>query len=679
MSRLSRLLRPASIAVVGGGAWCDTVVTQCRKMGFKGPIWPVHPSRAEVAGEPAVASVDDLPGVPDAAFLGVNRVATIDVTAALARLGTGGVISFASGFLEAEAETADGAEMQSALLAAAGEMPLLGPNGYGFVNALDRLSIWPDLHGLVPVETGVAMIFQSSNIALNLSMQQRGLPIGFLATVGNQAQIDLSELGRAFIADPRVTALGLHIEGIADLRGFEALARQARALGKPIVALKAGRTLLSQQATISHTASLAGSHAGAEALFRRLGVGQVDSLSEFLETLKLLHVTGPLPSNRVVAMGCSGGEASLMADAAMGRDVDYPPLSEAQQSGLREALGPKVALANPLDYHTYIWGKRDALADCFAAAMRGDQALGCVVLDMPRTDRCKSTEWDMVADAIVQAADRSGCPIATIASYPDTLPEAVAIRATERGLPALMGIPEALRAIEVAAWLGQESGEVEPLLAPAADGPSRTHSEAEAKAELSAFGLRVPGRRQATSPDEAAAASVEIGFPVVLKAEGIAHKTEAGGVALSLVSADEVRAAAEAMPASSWLVEEMVTGGIAELLIGVTNDPAHGYLLTLGAGGVLTELLEDTASLLLPVTPEDISAALDGLKIARVLGGYRGGAVADRDAITKAILALQAYVTENAGQVLEVEVNPLICTATSAVAADALIRVKETP
>jgi acyl-CoA synthetase (NDP forming) len=360
MRDLARLLRPCSIAVIGGGSWCVNVIDQCRKIGFSGHLFPVHPTRAEVAGEKAFSRIAALPEAPDAAFIGVNREATVEAVGELARAGAGGAVCFASGFREASAEIDGARDLQTRLLEAAGDMPILGPNCYGLINALDGVALWPDQHGCLRVERGVAIITQSSNIAINLTMQTRGLPIAYVVTAGNQAQTSLAELGMALLADGRVTALGLHIEGIGDPAGFEALAQFARENAKPIVALKVGVSDQARAAAVSHTASLAGSHAGARALFDRLGVGQANSLTELLETLKLLHVVGPLPSNAIASMSCSGGEASLIADAGLAHGVAFPPLTAKQAEDLRAALGPKVALANPLDYHTYIWAERMA-------------------------------------------------------------------------------------------------------------------------------------------------------------------------------------------------------------------------------------------------------------------------------------------------------------------------------
>ncbi|RKF16085.1 CoA-binding protein [Roseovarius spongiae] len=673
---LSRLIRPRSIAVVGGGVWCASVIAQCQGMGFDGPVWPVHPTRSDVAGLPAFASVNDLPEAPDATFIGVNRAATIDVVRALAARGAGGAVCFASGFREAQAETGDGTRMQDALLAAAGDMPIIGPNCYGFINYLDGALLWPDQHGGVRAERGVALITQSSNIAINLTMQARGLPLAYVATAGNQAQIGLAEIGGALIEDDRVTALGLHIEGIGDLRAFEALAARARDLGKPVVALKAGRSEQARAATVSHTASLAGSDAGARALLRRLGIAQVSSLPMMLETLKLAHFAGPLRSNRLVSISCSGGEASLMADSAEGRDVVFPPLDAVQHEGLRAALGPMVALANPLDYHTFIWDDVAKMSQAFTAALRGDVALGCLIVDYPRTDRCSDAAWDCTIAAGAAAQRDAGVPVAIVASLPENLSEAKAAQIAAAGLIPMLGLDDALAAVE--ALTAARAGTPAPLLLPGEGGPARVLSEAQSKAALRAHGLDVPRHARAETRDGLAAALREVGLPVVLKGEGVAHKTEAGAVAVNLATEPEAIAAAEGMNAASWLVEEMVTGGVAELLIGVVRDPAHGYVLTLAAGGVLTEILRDSAQLLLPATGAEIDAALDSLRIAPLLHSYRGGPGADRAAIIRAVMAVQDYATAHAGPLEEVEINPLICTPTSAVAADALIRTGET-
>ncbi len=187
-------------------------------MGFKGSVWPVHPTKAEIGGLKAYPSLADLPEAPDATFIGVNRFATIDVVAELAAMGAGGAICFASGWTEAGEPG-----LQDRLVAAAGEMPILGPNCYGVINYLDGALLWPDQHGGIPVDKGIALVSQSSNIVINLGMQQRGLPVAYVACLGNAAVVGLAELTGALLDDPRVTAVGLYIEGIDDAPAFAAL------------------------------------------------------------------------------------------------------------------------------------------------------------------------------------------------------------------------------------------------------------------------------------------------------------------------------------------------------------------------------------------------------------------------------------------------------------------------
>jgi len=668
---LNRLFRPQSIAVIGGGTWCANVVEQCRKFGFTGKIYPVHPTKDSIAGVACIGAILDLPEAPDACFIGINRVATIKAVRELSELGAGGAVCFASGFLESAGEDADGADLQAHLLQAAGDMTIIGPNCYGFVNYLDGALLWPDQHGGMRVDSGVAIVTQSSNIAINLTMQRRGLPIAYVVTAGNQAQTGISKIGAALLEDARVTALGLHIEGIDDLRGFEALAATARELGKPIVVLKVGKSKQAQAATISHTASLAGSAAGATALFRRLGMAEVASLPELLESLKLLHVVGPLGSNKIASMSCSGGEASLMADCAKGRGVCFPELNQNQYSKLRAALGPMVKLANPLDYNTYIWGDLKAMTATFTAMMAPHLALGLLICDFPRADRCDLSAWDGVVGAVEKTMKNSGRPVAVVVTLPENMPEHIAMGLIAKGIAPLCGLDDALGAVEAAAFCGEISA---PVLAPHVPINLKTLDEAQAKSALQVFGAAVPKSQTANSPQKAGQVAADIGFPVVLKGQGIAHKSDVGAVVLNLTTVQSVVDAAKAMPSGHFLVEEMVTDVVAELLVGVVLDPAHGYVLTMAAGGVLTELLIDSVSLLIPCTARQVATALQKLRIATQLNGFRGKPAADIKSIVDTVMAVQSYVIENAGRVEEVEINPLLCTPQTAVAADALIR-----
>ena len=515
MNKLERLLRPKSIAVIGGGAFGTNVVEQCLKMDYAGAIWPVHPSRAEVHGVPAFRSVADLPEAPDAAFVAVNRNLTIDIISQLSARGAGGAICFAAGFRETGNDDADGERLQRELVAAAGRMPIIGPNCYGLINYADGALLWPDQHGglrLEPGERGVAIITQSSNIACNLTMQQRGLPVAFLMTAGNQAQTGLSEMALGLIEDERVTVLGLHIEGFDSVAGFEKLAARARALNKPIVAMKVGRSEQARAATVSHTASLAGSDAGSDAFLRRLGIARVDSIPTFLEALKLLHTIGPLAGGRLSSMSCSGGEASVMADTAEGRIVSFPKLSDTHRAAVKQALGPLVAVANPLDYNTFIWNDKPAMTEAFSAFVSDSFDLNMLVLDFPRNDRCADADWWTAVDAFEAALKANKAKGAIVTSMLENLPEKHAVDMVRRGIVPIHGIVEAFEAAEAAAFIGAAwKKPIAAAVAAASDGATgkelTTPDEADAKSRLLAAGLAVPKGERACSPVEAVAAA----------------------------------------------------------------------------------------------------------------------------------------------------------------------------
>jgi len=650
MHRLERLLRPKSIAVFGGRA-AAIVVAQSIKMGFAGEIWPVHPTKNEVAGRKAYHSVADLPGAPDAAWIGVNRHITVEVVKALAERGAGGAVCYASGFLETESFDDDGARLQADLITAAGEMPIIGPNCYGLINYADGAQMWPDQNGgtrLNKEGRGVAIITQSSNLAINMTMQRRGLPIAFLMTAGNQAQTGLSDIALGLIEDDRVTALGLHIEGFDSVAGFERLATRAGQLKKPIIALKIGRSEQARQGTVSHTASLAGSDAASGAFLKRLGIARVDSIPVFIETLKLLHVAGPLPGFRLSSMGASGGEASVMADSAEGHFVHFPRLTEEHRARVQATLSPLVAVANPLDFQTYHWNDELAVTQTLAAMVSGGFDFNMLVLDFPRSDRCSDGGRWPIARAFEAALKTNKAQGAIVSLLPENLPEEHAEQLVGRGIVPLLGVSEALDAAQAAAFIGGiwRKPQAQPVdttaAAERAGGERVTLDEAEAKATLIKAGLPVPEGERAGNVAEALASSKRVGFPVALKALGVAHKSEVGAVRLNLKEAEAVSSAARDLSSlgSGLYVERMVSDGVAELIVGFTHDPMFGAVMTLGTGGVMVELLRDSVTLLLPVTRDDIAAALRSLKLYPLLEGYRGKPKADVKAAIDAIAGI---------------------------------------
>ncbi|MEP5031741.1 MAG: acetate--CoA ligase family protein, partial [Marinomonas sp.] len=332
-----------------------------------------------------------------------------------------------------------------------------------------------------------------------------------------------------------------------------------------MVALKVGRSDQAQQAAVSHTASLAGSDAGASAFLARLGIGRVDDLPTFAEALKLLHMVGPLDAPTLSSVSCSGGEASLAADTAVGSGLSFPALTDPQRVDLAAALGPMVALGNPLDYHTYVWRDVEKMTAAWLPMAAAHIGLTLIIVDYPHTD---ATDWVCATQAALAVRAQSGRPVAVVATLPELMPADIATELMAGGVVPLNGLSEAIAAAALAASIGAE---VEaPVLPAGADREVALVDEWTAKTLLAAKGVPVPKGAQVTQIADLAKAAAELDGPLVLKITGLAHKSEAGGVRLGL-AADAVEAAARDMPEGGYLVEQMVQGAVAELLIGVTR------------------------------------------------------------------------------------------------------------
>ena len=689
---LSRLLRPRSLAFVGGKA-AEEAVRQSLALDFAGPIWPVNPGRAEMAGVPCLADLAALPGAPDAVFLAAPAAPTVALAGQLAVAGAGGAICYASGFAE---EGEAGNELQKQLLEASGAMPLVGPNCYGMLNLFDRVALWPDQHGCVPLDEGrgVAIVSQSGNLALNLTMQARALPIGYVISVGNCADVTPADLIEALIEDQRVSAIGLHLEGLGSVARFSEACLAARKSGIPLVVLKTGASAKGAQLTLSHTSSLAGADALCDALFERYGVARVHDAASFIETLKLLHLAGPLAGRRVTSASCSGGEASLTADLAERAGLVTPDFPACTQGELEAVLGAKVQVANPLDYHTYIWGDPEASRACFSGMIGAGFEASILILDFPRGDRCNGADWDITLDAFVAAHRASpaapGMVRMVVSSLAENLPEPVAARLLGEGIVPIAGLAEALAAIAAAAQIGESWARPCPPALPEPAAPASGNAvmwdEVRSKTVLGKHGVPVPRGRllslaelEALCTDEALPLPAD--FPLVLKAVGsaLAHKTELGAVALGIDSRARLLGEGRRMAplGEALLVEEMVGGAVAELIVGLSRDPQFGLFLTLGAGGIFVELLRQVEQVLLPASRTEIEAALRRLPVWRVLEGYRGKPGCDIPALLDAIEGVVRFAAAHADRLEELDVNPLLSLPQGARAVDALIRMKE--
>ena len=674
-----RLLKPSTIAVFGG-AQAQEVIRQSDLMGYKGEIWPVHPKKTEIMGRKVYCSVNDLPESPDAAYVGVNRNLTIDIVRDLAERGAGGAVCYATGFIEAGVE---GSELQERLLKVSGDMPLVGPNCYGILNYLDGAMLWPDQQGGRRVDKGVAIITMSSNVGFNLTMQRRGLPIAYMLSLGNKLKFDLHDAIRVFARQERVTALGLYVEALPDPKAFQEAVDVARELGKPIVAIKTGRSDVAKKMVVSHTASLAGSDELVTALFERLGVARVDSLEALMEALKVLHVLGPLSGGRVGAMSTSGGDLTLLADA-LGPDVTMPPLSEKVAQELQKIIHELMKAANPFDFQMFDWNDEESMARNFTAFMQEKFDVALCLLDYPREDICDQSTWAGAERGFVRAAKNTNTKAAVLSTFSDTISEGVVERLMKDKVAVLAGIDAGAAGIQAAVEVGAAWNRpiAPPLLSrigQALPDDVKVLDEASSKRLIHQNGVPIPPA-QAVGPADAVEAAESLGYPVVIKALGVAHKTEVGGVRLGLTDAHAVSAAVAEMSdlSASFLVEKMVGGIVAELIVGVARDEQFGPYLLVGGGGILVEMMKDSVSLLLPTSKDEVFKAIARLKCAPLLKGFRGAPPADLEAAADAIMAIAGMVEKDPESIIELDINPLMVLAEGkgVVAADALIRLK---
>ncbi|MEY2443981.1 MAG: hypothetical protein QOE00_561, partial [Ilumatobacteraceae bacterium] len=417
-----------------------------------------------------------------------------------------------------------------------------------------------------------------------------------------------------------------------------------------------------------HTGSMSGRAAAYDALFARYGVATVTTPAEMLEALKLLDNGGRLTGSRIVSMSCSGGEASLVADRTEQGVLRFDPFASDHEARIESTLTELVTVSNPFDYHTFMWGDRAAMSKTFSAVMDGPQDMTMLVLDAPPSADNDASSWVVAADALADAAESTGGRAVIVATMAECLNETLRSHIFDRGLTPLLGLAEGLVALEAAAQVGARCDPVHAAVTT----PGATHliDEAVAKARLAAIGVTVP-TATVTGAAGVVTAADGIGYPVTLKALGQAHKSETGAVKVGLPDAAAVAAALHAMPTSDrYLVESTVTDVVAEVLVAVRRDPPIGWLVSLGFGGVTTELWNDVTHLLAPVTRDQVRSALSRLRSAPLLTGFRGRPGADIEALVDLVVTFTERVVGTNG--VEVELNPVLVGLHGAVAVDAL-------
>ena len=688
-THLERLLKPRHVAVIGGRD-AETVAAECKRIGFTGPFWPVNPKRTHIGDHACFASIDELPQAPDAVFLAVPKLAAIEALQKLNAMGAGGVVCYTAGFGETGAE---GAEAEALLIQAAGDLALVGPNCYGLINYVNKVALWPFAHGGSCPGRGAAIITQSGMLSSDFTMSQRSVPLAYMVSAGNQTLLRLEDFVDVLADQPEVSAIGLHIEGLKDVQAFERAALKSLSLGKPIVALKTGSSKLGSSLTVSHTGSLSGTEELYDALFDRLGIIRVNSPAQFLETIKFLCVAGVPKGPRLAGLTCSGGGATMLADYAEQLDLRFTPPSAHTAAGLRAQLPQTATVSNPLDYTTPIWGIPEKTKPVFETLFAQGHDAAVIVQDYPALGLDASKPYyrnDTLS--FIAAAKSQDMPAAVCSTISENLDEETRDFLVAHGVAPMQGIDACMTAIAGAVWHGARRAEITAntpaaLVAPLPAVSGHLMDEDAAKKLLASSGIAVP-RSLTGSGSEISGLAQKLGFPVALKmvSARLPHKTEAGAVKLGLRSSDEVTAAVQRMRADVtafnasaltdvFLAEAMVASPVAELMVSIRRDPQFGLAMTLAAGGILVELLEDARTVLLPAARSDMERALSRLKMSRLLDGYRGRPAANRQALLDTLERLAIFAVEPKNRVIEVEINPLFVGSDASCAVDVLMQI----
>ena len=704
--RLREFFHASSIALVGASdtsGWARNVYESIRTAGFEGTFVPVHPRHPTAFGLPTRASLCDLAQPVDLAFVLVPTEAVESVVRDAAAVGIRNLVILAAGFGE---QGAHGRKLQHDLvdLARAHDITLLGPNGLGFINAPARVAPY-GLNIAPPLIAGsVGVVLQSGALASAVLGFARGHAIGLslLISMGNEAMITTADVIEYLIEDAATRVIALFLEEIRQPARFTALAQRAVESGKPVVALKVGRSPAGQRAALAHTGSIAGDDAVVDAALRQFGIVRVQSLEELLVTADLFSSSPPLKGRRMGVVTASGGACDIIADRAHDEGIQIPEFSPETVATLRDILPPFTTPQNPVDATGY------GLAHQASAARPITATLETVTHD-PNVDFVLYLGFNVPAapppdpqlveqriDAQARIVQSSPVPVLAANTTCSDVSDYARSLLLPRKLSLLAGLDLGLTAIGHALRWQEHRDRAQPARAfgeipQYAGGPewidqqrSGVWSEAMGRRLLEEVNVPCVPAQLVRSVDEAVLAAERLGYPVALKISGagLAHKSDIGGVALDLDSKTSVRdayarivQAAGEVQLDGVLVAAMRSGG-HELFAGVTLDPTFGPVLAVGMGGIWVEVLRDVALRVLPIGHADARAMLDELRAASLLRGARGGGAVDFDRVADVVLQLTRAAMMVGPSLAALEVNPLWCRGEQVEAIDVLVETK---
>jgi acyl-CoA synthetase (NDP forming) len=692
---ISRLVRPHRVAVVGasgqpGSLGYSTYHNVRNNSVIAAGAVPVNPRYEAVLGDRCYPRVSDVPGDPvDVAIVLVTAEQVLAVVEDCAASGVRYLVVLSSGFSETS-EAGRGLQTEMVRLARASGMRVYGPNSPGLANIADRVLLSMSPVAGADVTSGpVGLVTQGGGLGRALMQwMDRGLGIGLWCSPGNEADLDIADFINHMVDDDRIRVIGAIVEGFSQGRKFLEVARRAREAGKPIVILKIGRSEYGEKTAASHTASIAGNDAVTSAVFAQYGVVRVNDVDELGETLHLFSRALAV-TDRDVTRTCvysfSGGTAALAADLVGGAGLELAAFEPATLAALVARAPAFGFVDNPVDLTTKVFTDADLNRAVFELICH-DPNVGSVLFAMP-ADYGESTV--AVSRDAVEIARATGTLLIPVWMSPRRGGGYQVLDAA--GLAPMDGVYRAVQALRrFAEWRG--SAGTDPPGPPAeTPGPALATSEraltyAQSTELLSSAGVRVPRESFVTSAPEAAEAAERIGGPVVMKlsAPGLIHKTEVGGVRLGIRGGEQAGAAYAEMASPARLasfgieadgvfVQEMVADGL-DLLVSVHDDEVFGAVLTIGAGGVATEIERDVVHLAIPFTGEELLRALRGLRLWPHLAGFRGQPGCDPSVLASVARAIAEVYLVQAPALAEIEINPLRVVAeagqTSCIALD---------
>lgn len=672
-------MRPRSVAIVGVSSKPATagrtVLTNLMLNEFAGDVHIVGRADGEIDGVPVSQSIDDLPKGVDLAVFALPAGAVKDAMEACVRRGVRAVTVFSSGFAEIGNHSA---QEELAAIARNGGIAMLGPNCLGYTNLVDGMPVgFANARKVARTPSdgtrpAVAMVSQSGGLMAYVSstLASRGLPMSYTVSTGNEAGIGLADFINFFTLDPATTVIALYLEEVRNPQEFLAAARRARAAGKSVIAIHPGRGEKGKAAIQSHTGALAGDYASMQVHLSRAGVTLVETLEELVDVAEILARYPQPPVAGPGMLTFSGGFCAIAHDFLEEEGLEMPALTEEVRAALEPKLPSYIPPKNPLDLGTQaIW--QPELTQIGTEALMSDQNLGSVIVAINSgTARSQHTYGPYFVEAL------KGRSKPAILGFPaPELDPDFAQAVLDNGLILSRSIERSMRAIARVTHYGRalERNARSVIHTPfeklgvLGRGPQ---PEWVGKRLLSAIGLRIPDGDLARTLDEGLAIAERVGFPVAIKAQAgaLAHKTEAGGVMLSIRDADALRTAwqalhdniARAAPGlllDGVLIERMADKGL-ELMIGAKRDPKWGPVVLVGLGGIWVEALGDVRLMPADMAVEDILAELGKLRSAKLLHGVRGAPPVDIQAVA-ATASLIGRLMMTVPEIEEIDLNPV--------------------